>query len=136
MEHRYRVVVAELGPDRPGRSLAAPARALRDAGLEVIDAGRAPSPSSVAAAAVQEDADAVVVALDVALAPADDTPLPALADALRAEGREDAVVVGLGLAVAPAGADAAFAPDTPIDTITDWLVAALGRREERLEALA
>lgn len=132
MEHRYRVVVAELGPDRPERSLAAPVRALRDAGLEVVDAGTAPSPSSVAAAAVQEDADAVVVAL----AGADDAPLTALADALRAEGREDAVVVGLGPAAAPGGVDAAFAPDTPIDTITDWLVAALGRREERLEALA
>lgn len=129
MEHRYRVVVAELGP---GRSLAAPARALRDAGLEVVDAGVAAGPAAVAAAAVQEDADAVVVAVPAASAPA----LAGLADALRAEGREDAVLLGLGPAAAPAGVDAAFAPDTPIDTITDWLVAALGRRGERLEALA
>ena len=132
MEHRYRVVVAALGL-HPRRSLAAPVRALRDAGLEVVDAGSAPSPSSVAAAAVQEDADAVVVALP----DPDPAPLGALADALRAEGREDAVVVGLGPAAAPEGVDAAtFTPDIPIDTITDWLVAALGRREERLEALA
>ncbi len=132
MEHRYRVVVAALGPDHPGRPLAATERALRDAGLEVIAAGGAPTPGAAAAVAVQEDADAVVVAL----APTDLALLTALGDALRAEGREDAVVVGLGPAAAAGGADAAFGPDTPLDTITDWLVAALGRREERLEALA
>ena len=135
MEHRYRVVVAALGPDRPdhpGRSLAAPERALRDAGLEVIAAGATVTPAAAAAVVVQEDADAVVVAL----AASDGARLAALGDALRAEGREDAVVVVLGPAAPPDGVDAAFAPDTPIDTITDWLVAALGRREERLEAPA
>ena len=133
MEHRYRVVVAALGPDHPGRALAATERALRDAGLEVIDAGGAMTPAAAGAVTVQEDADAVVVALS---AGDDGALLAALGDALRAEGREDAVVVGLGPGAAPDGVDAAFAPDTPIDTITDWLVAALGRREERLEALA
>lgn len=134
MEHRYRVVVAALGPDHPGRSLAATERALRDAGLEVIDAGGAMTPAAAGAVTVQEDADAVVVALS---AGDDGVLLAALGDALRAEGREDAVVVGLGAGAAPDGVGAAaFAPDTSIDTITDWLVAALGRREERLEALA
>ena len=132
MEHRYRVVVAELGPDHPGRSLAGPARALRDAGLEVVDAGAAPSAAALATAVVQEDADAVVAAIATAAT----APLAALVEALGAEGREDAMVVGLGPAAAPAGVAATFVHDTPIDTITDWLVAALGRHGERLEALA
>lgn len=132
MEHRYRVVVVALGLDHPGRSLTATERALRDAGLEVIAAGRAANPEAATAVVVQEDAEAVVAALP----DAEGALLTALGDALHAEGREDAVLVGLGPRTTPDGVDAVFPIDTPIDTITDWLVAALGRREERLEALA
>lgn len=96
MQRHPRVVVAETDPDGDGHGSMAVARALRDAGFEVVDAGRAGSPEPVAATALQEDAEAVVL-----VASADDLPdLPVppeqVVAVLAASGLDDVVVVPCG----------------------------------------
>ena len=89
---RLRVVVA--GPEGPGDPRAvAVARALRDAGAEVVLTGVATSAGRLAATVVQEDADAVVVA----------DPPPGLPGALAAAGADDVAVVVLGDGGTPPG---------------------------------
>ncbi len=111
---RLRVVVA--GPDGPDAATAvALARALRDAGVEVVLAGPATSADGLAATVVQEDADAVALTG----APPD---LPAgLLDRLAAVGADDVVVVAVEDVAAPSPGVRRF----PRDTAPDDVVAAL-----------
>ena len=140
MEHRYRVVVAKTGLDGHDRGVKVIARALRDAGFEVIYTGLFQTPEQVAAAVVQEDADAVGLSV---LSGAHLTLFPRVIAALAAQGREDALVFGGGIipdadvpALEAAGVAAVFSPGTSIDTITDWLTTALEARERNMEAHA
>ncbi len=140
MEHRYRVVVAKTGLDGHDRGVKVIARALRDAGFEVIYTGLFQTPEQVAAAVVQEDADALGLSV---LSGAHLTLFPRVIDALAAQGREDALVFGGGIspdadvpALEAAGVAAVFSPGTSIDTITDWLTTALEARERNMEAHA
>ena len=140
MEHRYRVVVAKTGLDGHDRGVKVIARALRDAGFEVIYTGLFQTPEQVATAVVQEDADAVGLSV---LSGAHLTLVPRVIAELRAQGREDALVCGGGIippadvpALEAAGVAAVFSPGTSIDTITDWLTSALEARERNMEAHA
>ena len=140
MEHRYRVVVAKTGLDGHDRGVKVIARALRDAGFEVIYTGLFQTPEQVAAAVVQEDADAIGLSV---LSGAHLTLFPRVIAELRAQGREDALVFGGGIipdadvpALEAAGVAAVFSPGTSIDTITDWLTTALEARERNMEAHA
>jgi methylmalonyl-CoA mutase cobalamin-binding domain/chain len=96
VQRHPRVVVAETDPDGDGHGSMAVARALRDAGFEVVDAGRAGSPGPVAATALQEDAEAVVLVAT----PDDDRNLPVPPDqvvaVLATSGLDDVVVVACG----------------------------------------
>jgi methylmalonyl-CoA mutase C-terminal domain/subunit len=130
----YRVVVAKPGLDGHDRGAKVIARALRDAGFEVIYTGLHQTPEQVVQAAVQEDADAVGLSL---LSGAHLTLVPKVVEGLRAEGLDDVVVVVGGIIpegdiplLREAGVDLVFTPGAPLGTIVDQLADALDRREE------
>lgn len=134
MERRYRVVVAKPGLDGHDRGAKVIARALRDAGFEVIYTGLHQSPEQVVQAAVQEDADAVGLSL---LSGAHLTLVPKVLDGLRAEGLDDVLVLCGGIipdsdikVLKDAGVAQVFTPGTPLPEISAWLEAALDAREE------
>jgi len=130
----YRVVVAKPGLDGHDRGAKVIARALRDAGFEVIYTGLHQTPEQVVQAAVQEDADAVGLSL---LSGAHLTLVPKVVDGLRAEGLDDVLVVVGGIipeadipALREAGVDLVFTPGAPLQAIVEQLAEALDRREE------
>lgn len=140
MDHRYRVVVAKTGLDGHDRGVKVIARALRDAGFEVIYTGLFQTPEQVASAVVQEDADAVGLSV---LSGAHLTLFPRVIAELAAQGRDDALVFGGGIipdvdiaTLKDLGVAELFNPGTTMDTITDWLATALAERERQLEARA
>src|SRR5881227_1108892 len=89
-----RVLVAKPGLDGHDRGAKVVARALRDAGFEVIYTGLHQTPEMIATAAVQEDVDGVGLSI---MSGAHNTLFPAVVDALRAKGAEDVVVFGGGI---------------------------------------
>jgi methylmalonyl-CoA mutase cobalamin-binding domain/chain len=89
-----RVLVAKVGLDGHDRGVKVVARALRDAGMEVIYTGLHRTPEQVIASAVQEDVDAIGVSL---LSGAHMTLLPRLLELMRERGLEDKVLVAGGV---------------------------------------
>ena len=133
MRRRYRVVVAKPGLDGHDRGVKIIARALRDAGFEVIYTGLFQTPEQVAEAAVQEDADAVGLSV---LSGAHLTLFPRVVEELAARGLDDVLVFGGGIIpdtdvaeLEARGVAAVFTPGTPLDDITAWLEQALDERE-------
>lgn len=133
VKRRYRVVVAKPGLDGHDRGVKVIARALRDAGFEVIYTGLFQSPEQVAEAALQEDADAVGLSV---LSGAHLTLFPRVVDELGRRGLEDVLVFGGGIvpaadvaALEARGVAAVFTPGAPIDEISTWLESALDARE-------
>src|SRR5215831_11210021 len=90
----YRVVVAKPGLDGHDRGAKVIARALRDAGFEVIYTGLHQTPEQVAETVVQEDADAVGLSL---LSGAHMTLFPRVIELLAARGADDVLVFGGGI---------------------------------------
>jgi len=130
----YRVVVAKPGLDGHDRGAKVIARALRDAGFEVIYTGLHQTPEQVVQAAVQEDADAVGLSL---LSGAHLTLVPKVVEGLRAEGLDDVLVVVGGIipdadipVLHDAGVDLVFTPGASLPSIVGQLAEALDRREE------
>jgi len=131
--HRpYRVVVAKPGLDGHDRGAKVIARALRDAGFEVVYTGLHQTPEQIVAAVVQEDADALGLSM---LSGAHLTLVPRVLDGLAAAGRDDVVVVVGGIipdadvdVLEAAGVARVFGPGAPLNEIGRWL-------EERLDAL-
>jgi methylmalonyl-CoA mutase, C-terminal domain len=133
MQRRYRVVIAKPGLDGHDRGAKVIARALRDAGFEVIYTGLFQTPEMVAEAALQEDADAVGLSV---LSGAHLTLLPKVVELLTAKQRSDVIVFGGGIipeddivTLKAAGVAELFTPGTPLAQITDWLERALDERE-------
>jgi methylmalonyl-CoA mutase C-terminal domain/subunit len=133
MERRYRVVVAKPGLDGHDRGAKVIARALRDAGFEVIYTGLHQTPEQVVQAAVQEDADAVGLSL---LSGAHLTLVPKVVERLRAEGLDDVLVLCGGIipdkdieVLKKAGVAQVFTPGTSLPEISSWLEQALDARE-------
>jgi methylmalonyl-CoA mutase C-terminal domain/subunit len=133
MERRYRVVIAKPGLDGHDRGAKVIARALRDGGFEVIYTGLFQTPEQIAETALQEDADAVGISL---LSGAHMTLFPKVIALLAERGLGDVIVFGGGIIpeadIAPlteAGVARLFTPGTPLQTISDWLAAALDARE-------
>ena len=85
-----RVVVAKPGLDGHDRGAKIIARALRDAGMEVIYTGLHQTPEQIVETAIQEDADAIGISI---LSGAHMTLVPRILDLLRENGAEDAVVI-------------------------------------------
>ena len=136
MQRRYRVVIAKPGLDGHDRGAKVIARALRDAGFEVIYTGLHQTPEQVAETALQEDADAVGLSV---LSGAHLTLFPRVIELLREKGVGDVLVFGGGIIpdadVGPlrdAGVAAVFTPGTPLPAIVDWLEPALDAREAQL----
>ena len=94
MQRKIRVLVAKPGLDGHDRGAKIVARALADAGMEVIYLGIRQTPEHIANAAIQEDVD--VVGLSI-LSGAHDTLFPKVVDLLRKKGRENIPVIGGGI---------------------------------------
>ncbi|HVW24883.1 MAG TPA: cobalamin B12-binding domain-containing protein [Polyangiaceae bacterium] len=124
-EPRIRVLVAKPGLDGHDRGAKVVAQALRDAGFEVVYSGLHQTPDAIAAAAVQEDVDAVGLSI---LSGAHNTLFPAVIAALRARGVDDVVVFGGGIIpdddvprLEAAGVRKVFPPATPLASIVNWV---------------
>ena len=133
MERRYRVVVAKPGLDGHDRGAKVIARALRDAGFEVIYTGLHQTPEQVVETVVQEDADAVGLSL---LSGAHMTLFPKVIEQLKERGADDVLVFGGGIIpdadipkLKEMGAAAIFTPGSTMASITDWLQQALEGRD-------
>ncbi len=120
-ETPIRVLVAKVGLDGHDRGAKVVARALRDAGIEVIYTGLHLTPEQVVAAAVQEDVDVIGVSL---LSGAHMTLLPRLLELLRRVGAEDIPLAAGGVfpqedvaALRRMGVAEVFEQDTPVDAI-------------------
>jgi len=131
MLRRYRVVIAKPGLDGHDRGAKVIARALRDAGFEVVYTGLFQTPNQVAEAALQEDADAVGLSL---LSGAHMTLIPKVVDELRDRGLDPLVFAGGIISGADIedlkahGVAEVFTPGSPLSSITDWLENALDQR--------
>ena len=90
MDRKIRVVVAKPGLDGHDRGAKIVARALRDAGMEVIYTGLHQTPEQIVETAIQEDADAVGISI---LSGAHMTLVPRIVELLRENGAEDVLVV-------------------------------------------
>jgi methylmalonyl-CoA mutase C-terminal domain/subunit len=133
MLRSYRVLVAKPGLDGHDRGAKVVARALRDAGFEVIYTGLHRSPQQIAVAAVDEDADAVGLS---SLSGAHMTLFPRVVEELAARGAGDVLVFGGGVipeadaaALAHAGVRRIFTPGAGLEEITSWLGHELDGRE-------
>lgn len=93
-ERKIRVLVAKPGLDGHDRGAKVIARALRDAGMEVIYTGLRQTPEMIASAAVQEDVDAVGISI---LSGAHNTLCPRIVDLLRENGMDDTLVLVGGI---------------------------------------
>ncbi len=118
---KYRVLIAKPGLDGHDRGAKFIARALRDAGFEVIYTGIRRSPDEIAASAVQEDVAAVGLS---SMSGAHARLFPAVLASLQQAGAGDIPVLGGGIIpdedlplLMDAGIAAIFTPGTPIDTI-------------------
>ena len=136
MERPYRIIVAKPGLDGHDRGAKVIARALRDAGFEVIYTGLHQTPEQVAETVVQEDADAVGLSL---LSGAHNTLFPKVLAQLADKGAGDVLVFGGGIIpegdipeLKKQGVAAIFTPGTPMQTIAEWLAGALDERERQL----
>jgi len=133
MQRPYRVIIAKPGLDGHDRGAKVIARALRDAGFEVIYTGLFQTPEQVAEAALQEDADAVGLSV---LSGAHLTLFPRVVALLEERGRGDVLVFGGGIIPAEdvpvleaAGVARVFTPGASLGDITGWLEDALDARE-------
>jgi methylmalonyl-CoA mutase C-terminal domain/subunit len=93
-ERKIRVIVAKPGLDGHDRGAKIIARALRDAGMEVIYTGIRQTPAMIVEAAIQEDADAILLSI---LSGAHMALFPKIMDLLRQQGAEDILVVAGGI---------------------------------------
>ena len=131
MSGRIRVVVAKPGLDGHDRGAKIVARALRDAGMEVIYTGLHQTPAQIAATVVQEDADAVGLSI---LSGAHMTLVPRLIELLREQEAGDVVVTVGGTipaddvpALKERGVAEVFTPGTSTAQIIDFIRAAVPR---------
>jgi methylmalonyl-CoA mutase C-terminal domain/subunit len=136
VNRRYRIVIAKVGLDGHDRGAKVIARALRDAGFEVVYTGLYQTPEQVAETALQEDVDAVGLSV---LSGAHLTLFPRVVELLRARGLEGVLVFGGGIisdedaaALSAAGVARVFPPGTALSTITAWLEETLDAREAQL----
>ena len=129
-ERKIRVVVAKPGLDGHDRGAKIMARALRDAGMEVIYTGLHQTPEQIAATVIQEDADAVGLSI---LSGAHMTLVPKIVEILREQGASDVLVTVGGTIPADdipelkkLGVAEVFTPGAPTDDIVEFLRSQVG----------
>ena len=128
---RIRVVVAKPGLDGHDRGAKVVARALRDAGVEVVYTGLHQTPEQIVETAIQEDADAIGMSV---LSGAHMTLFARVLDLLTARGARDIVVFGGGIVpaadlpeLAEMGVARIFTPGATTAEIIDWVRTTLGQ---------
>jgi methylmalonyl-CoA mutase C-terminal domain/subunit len=133
---KLRVVIAKPGLDGHDRGAKVIARALRDAGMEVIYTGLRQTPEMIASAALQEDAD--VIGLSI-LSGAHNHIAPRLMQLLKAKGLDDVLVVIGGIIpdidipkLRSAGVKGIFLPGTPMQSIIDFISQNVRTRVEQV----
>jgi methylmalonyl-CoA mutase C-terminal domain/subunit len=124
-QKKVRILVAKPGLDGHDRGAKVVARALRDAGYEVIYTGLHQTPEMIAAAAIQEDVDAVGLSI---MSGAHNSLFPAVVEALKAKGANDVIVFGGGIIpdgdmqpLKDAGVKGVFTPGTRLEEIIGWV---------------
>jgi methylmalonyl-CoA mutase C-terminal domain/subunit len=124
-DRALRILIAKPGLDGHDRGAKVVARALRDAGFEVIYTGLHQTPEMIASAAVQEDVDAVGLSI---MSGAHNTLFPAVVDELRKRGSDDVIVFGGGIIpegdfdrLKEAGVSGVFTPGTSLEAIIQWV---------------
>jgi methylmalonyl-CoA mutase C-terminal domain/subunit len=132
---RIRVVVAKPGLDGHDRGAKIVARALRDAGMEVIYTGLHQTPEQIVETVIQEDADAVGLSI---LSGAHMTLVPRIVERLRDQGVGDVVITVGGTipdfdiaALEELGVAKVFTPGTPTQAIIDFIESAVRERGRR-----
>jgi methylmalonyl-CoA mutase C-terminal domain/subunit len=125
MERKIRVLVAKPGLDGHDRGAKYIARALRDAGMEVIYTGIRQTPDAIASAAIQEDVDFVGLSL---LSGAHNHLFPEVARLLREKGGQDIILFGGGVipdedipGLKEAGFREIFTPGTPASQVIEFV---------------
>ena len=126
-----RIVVAKPGLDGHDRGAKVVARALRDAGMEVVYTGLHQTPEQIVEAALQEDADAIGLSV---LSGAHMTLFARVVELLRERGADDIVVFGGGIIpeadipeLERLGVRRIFTPGTSMQTIVEWVRANVGQ---------
>jgi methylmalonyl-CoA mutase, C-terminal domain len=135
-----RVVIAKPGLDGHDRGAKVVARALRDAGVEVIYTGLHQTPEQIVSAAIQEDADGIGLSI---LSGAHMTQFRRVLDLLAERDASDITVFGGGIVpdadiaeLGRLGVAKIFTPGTPTNEIVDWVRAAFGDRHPPSEVPA
>ena len=125
MAEKIRVLVAKPGLDGHDRGAKVVARALRDAGFEVVYTGLRQTPEQIAEAAMQEDVDVVAMSI---LSGAHPHLFPKVVDLVRGKGMKDTLIIGGGVipegdipALKKAGVSEVFTPGTPTTKIVDFI---------------
>ncbi|HVB19300.1 MAG TPA: cobalamin B12-binding domain-containing protein [Acidimicrobiales bacterium] len=133
MDRTYRVVVAKPGLDGHDRGAKVIARALRDAGFEVVYTGLHQSPEQIVAAVIQEDADALGLSL---LSGAHSVLVPRVLALLKENDRDDVLIMVGGIipdddvkTLEANGVARVFTPGASLADIGSWLETALDERE-------
>jgi methylmalonyl-CoA mutase C-terminal domain/subunit len=129
-----RIIVAKAGLDGHDRGAKVIARALRDAGMEVIYTGLFQTPEQIVQTAIQEDADGIGLSI---LSGAHMTLFPLVLEQLKAQGAEDVVFFGGGTIppedtqeLLKLGVKAVFTPGAPLQEIIDFVESECGKRRE------
>src|SRR5215213_8240162 len=124
-ERKIRVLVAKPGLDGHDRGAKVIARALRDAGMEVIYTGLRQTPEMIAVAAMQEDVDAVGISI---LSGAHRTLCPRIVELLRSSGMDDVLVLVGGIvptedigSLKANGISEVFLPGTSTEDIVNYI---------------
>ena len=133
-ERPLRIVVAKAGLDGHDRGAKVIARALRDAGMEVIYTGLFQAPEQIVQTAIQEDADGIGLSI---LSGAHMTLFPLIVEQLRAQNAQDIVFFGGGTIPSEdaeelkrLGVRAVFTPGAPLSEIVRFVEAECGKRRE------
>jgi len=132
LKRPIRVVVAKAGLDGHDRGAKVVARALRDAGMEVIYTGVHQTPEQVVETALQEDADAIGLSL---LSGAHNYIFPRVSELMKEKGLDDVLLFGGGIipeadwpALAKVGVERVFPPGASLEEITKYVREAVPRR--------
>jgi methylmalonyl-CoA mutase C-terminal domain/subunit len=134
-ERKIRVLVAKPGLDGHDRGAKVIARALRDAGMEVIYTGIRQTPQMIVEAAIQEDVDAILMSI---LSGAHMAIFPKVMELLKENGADDILVMAGGIlpdedipAIEAMGIKGNFGPGTPLSAIIEYVRSNV--QPERLE---